>query len=194
MNRIERYAQFRKELDRLCIPVILSDDRMTVKDIEYNGVVVGIFCAFADYIDCVYVEPEYRRKGLAKQVVIDWVKRHINYGVRLHIINSNEPAKAFWNSLFELKEVGSNPIDTLYEIVRIRDSYVKPSAKPKFFCETHEEYLDHTSRCASCVHSRGVEDDYVCCYNADKSNYPYAIDNSVECDAYERSKEVQSDE
>ena len=56
--------------------------------------------------------------------------------------------------------------------------------RPKFFCETTEEYLAHTTRCANCVSSKGNENGNVYCYNSVKSNYPYAIDNSVDCSEY----------
>ena len=59
---------------------------------------------------------------------------------------------------------------------------------PKFFCKTEEEYIEHTSRCASCIHSRGIEKGRVYCYNSYKKNYPYAIDNSVVCNEYEKRK------
>lgn len=48
-------------------------------------------------------------------------KGNLNYGIRLHIINNNNVAKDFLNSIFELKEIGSNPIDTLFQIVSIKE-------------------------------------------------------------------------
>ena len=120
-QQIKMYLKFRNELDKICVPVILSELHMQIYDIKYNNKVVGMMCANPDYIDCVYIQPEYRRKGLAKKQVLNFVKEHIRYGVRLHIINNNEPAKAFWNNLFDLKVVGGNQLDTLYEIVRIKE-------------------------------------------------------------------------
>ena len=64
-------------------------------------------------------------------------------------------------------------------------------SKPKFFCETTEEYLEHTTRCASCKHSKGNENDYVYCYNSYKKNYPYAIDNSVDCLEYAKRSDSE---
>lgn len=59
--------------------------------------------------------------------------------------------------------------------------------KPKMAL-TREEYLQRTSRCANCIHSKGIEDDSVYCYNSSRKNYPYAIDNFVFCsDFVERS-------
>ena len=115
-NFIELYTDFRKELDKMAIPLIF-DVFKSVRPIIADGKTVGIICGSTDYIDCVYILPEYRRKGLAKKAVLDFTKGNLHYGIRLHIINNNEVAKTFWHSLFKLKEIGSNEVDTLYEIV-----------------------------------------------------------------------------
>lgn len=120
-HQVDMYIQFRQELDRMCVPVILDELNFQKFDIECDGEVAGIFVASPDYIDCLYVKPQYRRRGLGAKIVTDWVRKYGNYGIRLHIINNNEPAKAFWNSLFVLREIGSNEVDTLYEIVRIKE-------------------------------------------------------------------------
>ena len=67
------------------------------------------------------VKPEYRRKGLARQAVLKFVEGNLNYGIRLHIINNNNVAYDFWSRIFELKEIGANAVDTLYEIVKIKE-------------------------------------------------------------------------
>lgn len=116
---IEYYKAFRKELDEMCVPSTV--DWLTVNPIMADGKIVGfmgIIEGFPDYIDSIYVLPEYRRKGLAKKAVEDFIGEDNPRGVQLVIINNNEPAKKFWNSLFELREVQSNPVDTCYEIVR----------------------------------------------------------------------------
>ena len=119
-NFIALYTDFRKELDKMAIPLIF-DELKIVKPIIADGKTVGIIGGFIDYIDCVYIMPEYRRKGLAKKAVLDFVKGNLHYGIRLHIIKNNETAKKFWNSIFELKEIGGNEVDTLYEIVKERE-------------------------------------------------------------------------
>ena len=118
-NFINLYTDFRKELDTMAVPLVY-DELKIVKPIIADGKTVGIIGGAVDYIDCVYVMPEYRRKGLARKAVLDYVKGYLHYGIRLHIINTNETAKKFWNSLFELKEIGSNEVDTLYEIVKVK--------------------------------------------------------------------------
>lgn len=116
----EMYLEFRKELDKIVVPLLFNDEDFGIQNVLCDGKIVGIFCTVNHYIDCIYIQPKYRRRGLAKEVVLNFVKRYMDLGLRLHIINNNEPAKAFWNSLFELEKIEINPIDTLYEIVSIK--------------------------------------------------------------------------
>lgn len=125
-KHLELYKEFRKELDDYCIPLILSDRQISVYDIRDGKDVVGIFCVYecfpgGNYFDCIYVLPKYRKKGLAKKVVLAWGEKNDLVGTTLHIINNNEPAKAFWNSLFELEEVSSTLVDTLYRITSVKE-------------------------------------------------------------------------
>lgn len=114
-TEINLYLEFRKELDKICAPEILKLSQP--KLIKENGEVVGLFCASADYIDCIYILPEHRRKGIARKTVIKHWKENKNYEIRLYIIRKNEPALKFWNNIFELELVGENDIDYLYRIV-----------------------------------------------------------------------------
>lgn len=107
------YAKFRQELDKMCIPLILNC--VDTRDIECDGNKVGILCTVDDYIDCVYVLPEYRRKGLAKKAVLDWLKDTKLKEVRLHIIHNNIGAIRFWTSIFDLTILESRELDALYE-------------------------------------------------------------------------------
>ena len=116
---IDLYKSFRAELDDMCIPHIIDDLRI-IRPIVADGKIVGMIGGFVDYIDCLYVLPEYRRRGLARKAALEYVEGNLGYGIYLHIINNNEAAKKFWHSLFELKEIGSNDIDTMYEIVGVR--------------------------------------------------------------------------
>ena len=70
-------------------------------------------------------------------------------------------------------------------------SLLQDRPKIKYFCETTEEYLEHTTRCASCRHSKGNENGKVYCYNSYKNNYPYAIDNEVNCLDYEQRSDTE---
>ncbi len=122
MNGIELYLKFRRELDTLCVPIIL-DTLDYVEYIVYDGKTIGMVGGNLGYIDVVYVLPEYRRKGLAKKAVLEWYNRYKSpyENTRLHIINNNIPALKFWESLFQLWEIGHNEIDTLYEILNVKD-------------------------------------------------------------------------
>lgn len=115
---LKHYLKFRKEIDQICVPEIFK----CVKTIPicYNNKQVGIFCYAIQpthtYIDCIYVEPEYRKKGLATKTVLDF-DNAIYDEIRLHIINKNKVAHDFWNSIFDLEEIESNAVDTLYKVV-----------------------------------------------------------------------------
>lgn len=117
------YAMFRMEIDKYAVPLIVDDFLEFVELIRVDGEIVGM-CGGADgYIDCLYVLPKHRRQGYAKKLALDWYGR---YGrgknaTRLHIVNNNIPALKFWNSVFELKEIECSTVDTLYEIVKVRD-------------------------------------------------------------------------
>lgn len=132
-KHIDLYKQFRNELDDICIPTILDIDGMEITEILYDGKIVGILCTCQNYIDCVYVLPEHRRKGLAKKAVLDWVEKNSQQKVRLHIINRNVVAKQFWESLFFLEEVCSNSVDTLYEVVGLKSQNIENTGETDVF-------------------------------------------------------------
>lgn len=116
MTNKEMYLAFRKELDEIWVPVIL--DRLEyIEYIQYDGKTVGMVAGDIGYIDCVYVLPEYRRKGLAKKAVLEWHARYGTPSTRLHIIHKNKVALKFWHSLFNLKMIETNITDALYEIL-----------------------------------------------------------------------------
>lgn len=122
MGAVELYLKFREELDRICVPVIL-DTFDCIEYIVYDRETVGMVVGNHGYIDAVYVLPKYRRKGLAKKAVLEWYNRYRapHENTRLYIINNNDSALNFWKSLFELREIGHNEIDTLYEILGIKE-------------------------------------------------------------------------
>ena len=113
------YLDFRKEIDRICVPEILKC--VSRNPIFYEDKQVGLFCYAAEpthiYIDCLYIEPEYRRKGLAKKSMELFYECFNDREIRLHIVNENKAAYDFWNSVFVLKPIEHNFVDTLYKVV-----------------------------------------------------------------------------
>ena len=115
---IELYKMFRRELDDICIPEIVKMNQPQL--IEDNGELCGLLCASPDYIDCIYILPKYRRKGLAKKAVLEHYEKYKNYDMRLHIIHKNEPALKFWTGIFNLELIGENEIDGMYRIEGVK--------------------------------------------------------------------------
>lgn len=120
-NPIERmYLMFRRELDEMWIPEDIQ--RMDVRRIKFDGKTVGMMCVrivgYGAYIDCIYVLPNFRRRGLARKAVLEWyADNDWRDEIRLHIINNNDKAMWFWKSIFQLEMIERNDIDTLYRIV-----------------------------------------------------------------------------
>ncbi len=119
MDNVELYLKFRKELDKICVPEILKC--VETEPIYCDQKKVGIFChveqPYFSYIDCLYIEPEYRNRGLATDKVIEWYRKQKKKEIRLHIINENKPALKFWTSLFNLELIEENGIDSLFRII-----------------------------------------------------------------------------
>lgn len=121
MDKTELYLEFRKEIDKICVPEILQCVE-TIPIME-DGKQVGILCVRDEgewvYIDSLYIIPEHRRKGLARREILKWFKRQKKTDIRLHIINKNEIAYRFWTSIFKLEEIDWNYVDTLYRIRKV---------------------------------------------------------------------------
>lgn len=115
---IELYKLFRRELDDICIPEIVKINQPQI--IEENGELCGLLCATPDYIDCIYILPKFRRKGIAKKAVLAHYEKYKDYDMRLHIIHKNEPALKFWTGIFNLELIGENDIDGMYRIEGVK--------------------------------------------------------------------------
>lgn len=113
MITLEEYQKYQLELGRLWIQQWLETAETTSND---NGFIVS-----EDECVCaMYIKPEKRRSGAGKELVKEHLKK---YKLKwLRIIKWNEPALAFWNSVFVLKKVDgeSTDIDDLYEIIEER--------------------------------------------------------------------------
>lgn len=115
------YLDFRLCIERIMFRSIkewAGDGFRTIRSDEGNKP-VGFLVVIDRYVHAIYVCPEYRRKGLARKAVMEYLSDG-NAIDTLHIVNDNDAAKAFWNSIFVLEEIDFCPVDTLYKTVRLR--------------------------------------------------------------------------
>ena len=112
---LEMYLDFRKHIDTLCFHGIQKEAGTGYHRIWCGGELAGFLMVINGYVDAIYVKPEYRRQGCGRAAVVNFLISggHIK---SLHILNNNKPAKAFWESLFDLKVENMTEIDTLYRV------------------------------------------------------------------------------
>lgn len=110
----ELYFRFRNEIDSYVLPILIENGAI-FKRIEVRKQLVGYLMVIDGYIDGLFVSPGYRREGLGKKAVLEYIQ---DYGLpeRLHIVNTNKVAKKFWHSIFKMRMLEKNEIDTLWEI------------------------------------------------------------------------------
>ena len=118
---LELYHAFRYGIDELCGGKIIELAKADggFREIRSGNELVGFLIAINGYIEGLYIKPEYRRQGLGKKAVLDFIRQG-GRAERLHIVNNNKIARKFWFSIFELRKIESTPIDTFYEIVRVK--------------------------------------------------------------------------
>lgn len=113
-NELDMYLDFRKEIDVLAFPLIKKN--FDYIKIYHLGKQVGFLIVCDGYVESLYVKPEFRRLGLAKKAVLNY----INQGkpiTRLHILDSNKVAHKFWSSIFDLYSLDFSSVDTLYSVM-----------------------------------------------------------------------------
>lgn len=115
------YTHFIKEIDEMWMP--LAFENLDIRRIIDHGELVGFIGSYEGYIDSLYIIRAFRRKGIARRAVKEWYAENKDKWsqITLHTINSNAPAIAFWHSVFELKKVEENPVNTLWQVVKMRD-------------------------------------------------------------------------
>lgn len=122
MNNVDMYLKFRAEIDKICVPELLKC--FETIPIAEAGEQIGLLCVarmeWWHYIDCLYLMPEYRRKGKGKRAVLNFYENNREKEIRLHIIHENKAAQQFWRSIFDLEEIESNDVDALYRIRGLR--------------------------------------------------------------------------
>lgn len=119
-KELEMYLKFRNHIDTLFFPK-WSEECNIVGAYDENNNEIGFMCVIDGYIDGIWVEPEYRRKGYARKMVMKYIS---TYGMpqRLHILKNNKTAIKFWNSIFHLQVVEETNIDKLYYIIGLKES------------------------------------------------------------------------
>ena len=117
-NWLSMYLMFRKEIDTIQFHLLKSWSGNGVVEIKHGDNVVGFLMVIERYVNGIYVIPEFRRLGLAKKAVLNYIKQG---GVieTLHIVNSNSTALAFWKSIFNLELIDECPCDTYYRVVSL---------------------------------------------------------------------------
>lgn len=117
---MELYHDFRYAIDEYAFPNIKkwAEDGGTFKVIEIDGAIVGFLAVIGGYVEGIYVHPEYRRRGLARQAVLEYIENGGEIG-SLHIVKGNKTAEKFWRSIFFLEKddlAPDNPVDTFYTV------------------------------------------------------------------------------
>lgn len=121
MSELEMYLEFRKEIDTLFFPKFKKNNTFFPLIDKEKAEYIGFMLVENkyDYIDALYVRPQYRRRGYGKKIVASYISV---YGMpqELRILNNNKVALKFWNSIFDLKPLEDNGYDTLYYIKRLK--------------------------------------------------------------------------
>jgi GNAT superfamily N-acetyltransferase len=127
-TELEMYLDFRKHIDTLCFRNIQKEAGTGYQRIMCGEELVGFLIVINGYVDAIYVKPEYRRMGLGRDAIVNFL---ISGGQikSLHILNNNEPAKVFWESLFELKEDNRTAVDTLYQVFSPKQALISALSK-----------------------------------------------------------------
>lgn len=112
-NDLEMYIAFRNELDSMEFPRMVGETQIAYITIECDGFDVGFLLVNKGYVIGIYIKPEYRRRGLARNAVLEFIK---NGGIinRLEILDCNTIAHNFWGSLFNLKAERYSATSTIF--------------------------------------------------------------------------------
>ena len=120
MNELaELYKLFRQEIDSYCAELIVSN--LEIRPVVYKGKTVGFLMLDDDYIDSFYIKPEYRRKGIGKDFIIEQYRKDLCRWHDLRIVKTNFTASMFWNSIFNLRILDCNFCDTHWEILGLKE-------------------------------------------------------------------------
>lgn len=89
-----------------------------------DGKLVGILLTQPHYIHSVYVLPEYRRQGLAKEAVITWYlnrgDQYVDIPVKLDVVDKNKAAVDFWHCIFDLHVEELDSVSHRYTVIGLK--------------------------------------------------------------------------
>ena len=112
-NDLKMYIAFRNELDAMEFPRMVGEPQIAYMTIDCDGFDVGFLLVNIDYVIGIYIKPEYRRRGLAKKAVLEYLA---NGGTinRLEVLDCNTIAHNFWESLFDLNPEQYSATSTIF--------------------------------------------------------------------------------
>lgn len=124
------FHEFRYDIDELTLPILMDMAEFdgVTRLLIHEGKAVGFLMVVERYIEGIYVQPEYRRKGIARNAVLEYIREHPalepqELMLKLHIVNTNKAAKKFWFSIFDMHKIDKNPVDTFYEIHGLKERW-----------------------------------------------------------------------
>ena len=114
MTQIDMYLAFRREIDTIAFPLIPCD----FVEIEDKGAVRGFLMVEDGYVDGIWIDPRFRRRGLGRKAVLDYVKRN-GLPNCLHTVKTNVRAINFWKSIFVMEKLEENEVDILWRVLSL---------------------------------------------------------------------------
>lgn len=121
MTDCKMYLKFMSEVDAMYIPHTLKVCPQVMKIID-GDTEVGIMCVNNGYVDCLYILPEYRRKGYGKNAVLTYI-RQFGMLTDLHVLKFNPVGQSFWDDIFELEPAGDTYLSNYYKIKALSEKY-----------------------------------------------------------------------
>lgn len=119
MTDLEMFLNFRKEIDTLAFPLLQEYGDFV--PIIYDNQKVGFLLVIDGYVEGIWVQPEYRRKGLAKKAVLDYINNGGEINI-LDVVKTNVSADLFWNSIFVMEQLHTTFCDKRYRVLGVKEN------------------------------------------------------------------------
>lgn len=118
------YHDFRSTIDGFAFPLMKkwAEKEGAFVRIESDGHCIGFLMIISGYVEAIYVEPAFRRHGLARKAVLDYIDNGGSI-LNLHIVRGNKVAERFWRSIFNLEVDMESPVDILYRVKSVKKKY-----------------------------------------------------------------------